>query len=405
MASVTPRKNRDGTITWRVQFRIDSRLVQESFPDQRPAEQFGDLVDRVGGKAARQVLETRRGNHRATPTLREWTATYLDPATGYLSGVTDATRAGYAQIAERSFLHLLGEIPVDAITKQAVARWVTWQESQPSKWRQGETVSAKTIRNYHGLLSSLLTAAHAAGIADSNPARGTRITRGVRHGITFLTEGEFQTVLHFIPDYYKPLTLFLASTGMRWGEATALTWGDITENTARVDKAWKKGPNGRPVLGPPKTRKSVRTVSLWPELVAALGPRGRADELVFVGVKDARRIWSERYRKAAWYPAVRSANDEALCASLGLTPIAKNPRVHDLRHTHASWLIGKGTPLPYVQARLGHENITTTVDTYGHLLPEAHNVMAAVMEEVMGDLVGEVAASALPNNPQLSIAP
>jgi len=40
---------------------------------------------------------------------------------------------------------------------------------------------------------------------------------------------------------------------------------------------------------------------------------------------------------------------------------------YQVLHTHASWLIAAGQPLPYIQARLGHEKITTTVDTYGHL--------------------------------------
>ena len=52
------------------------------------------------------------------------------------------------------------------------------------------------------------------------------------------------------------------------------------------------------------------------------------------------------------------------------------PRIHDLRHSHASWLLGQGVPIHVVQARLGHENIATTVDTYGHLLPDAQ-ILAA----------------------------
>ena len=55
----------------------------------------------------------------------------------------------------------------------------------------------------------------------------------------------------------------------------------------------------------------------------------------------------------------------AAVAAEGLSPF----RFHDLRHTHVAWLIAGGTPLPHIQARLGHESITTTIDTYGHLLP------------------------------------
>jgi integrase len=47
-------------------------------------------------------------------------------------------------------------------------------------------------------------------------------------------------------------------------------------------------------------------------------------------------------------------------------------RFHDLRHTYATMLITQGENLKYVQSQLGHASITTTVDRYGHLMPDAH---------------------------------
>ena len=47
-------------------------------------------------------------------------------------------------------------------------------------------------------------------------------------------------------------------------------------------------------------------------------------------------------------------------------------RIHDLRHTFASLLINQGENLKYVQSQLGHSTIKTTVDRYGHLMPDAH---------------------------------
>jgi integrase len=54
--------------------------------------------------------------------------------------------------------------------------------------------------------------------------------------------------------------------------------------------------------------------------------------------------------------------------------------VHDLRHTHAAWLIAEGRPLPSIQARLGHESITTTIDRYGHLMPDLDDGNAAAID-------------------------
>ncbi|WP_172386295.1 tyrosine-type recombinase/integrase [Streptomyces sp. MNP-20] len=86
--------------------------------------------------------------------------------------------------------------------------------------------------------------------------------------------------------------------------------------------------------------------------------------------------WHSGYFYAhRWKPALNAANDA------GLT---KRPRVHDLRHTHASWLIARKVPLPVVQGRLGHESITTTVDRYGHLLESADDEVVAAVEWAMG---------------------
>src|SRR5690606_36460618 len=70
--------------------------------------------------------------------------------------------------------------------------------------------------------------------------------------------------------------------------------------------------------------------------------------------------------------------------------IGRRARVHDLRHSHASYMIGAGMNLLDLQHRLGHESLKTTGDTYGHLLPEAQ-VQAARMAEAMFDTTPQLA--------------
>lgn len=48
-----------------------------------------------------------------------------------------------------------------------------------------------------------------------------------------------------------------------------------------------------------------------------------------------------------------------------------------------SWLIAGGAPLPYIQARLGHESITTTIDTYGHLLPAGSDLVSQIIDTAL----------------------
>ncbi|MCA0329475.1 MAG: tyrosine-type recombinase/integrase [Actinobacteria bacterium] len=64
--------------------------------------------------------------------------------------------------------------------------------------------------------------------------------------------------------------------------------------------------------------------------------------------------------------------------------------MHDLRHSHASWLIAAGVPLPVIQRRLGHESIQTTVDVYGHLAPDALEIAAQAATLALGQAMPEV---------------
>lgn len=387
MASVHERVSaRTGDVSWRVMFRVVTpegvKQRQESYTDPESAYAFCALIDKIGAAAALRVKHAKENAPRGMPTLAQFTATYLDPTSGLLTGVEPGTRKGYERAAALSFLPLLGEYPVDAIQKDDVGRWVAWQEKQPSQRREG-LISAKTVRNYHSILSAVMAAAVDQGLRPDNPAYRTRLTRGIKREGNYLTPQEFDTLLYFIPDYYKRFVLFLVGTGCRWGEAIALTWGSVNLTgrvpTVRIEKAYKKGETAAPVLKQPKSAMSRRTISITPDVVAALGQPGPAGELVFPGRLSGGHLWYGRFRTTVWERAVDKAQDPLLCAEAGLVPLGKRPTIHDLRHTHASWLVEDGAPLPYVQARLGHDSINTTVSTYTHLAPDAHVEMAALI--------------------------
>ena len=377
MASVTPRRNRDGSIRWRVQFRIEGRMAGESFKDSKAAEDFGKLVDRVGGVEARLILERRNNNHKGTPTLAEFTAQYLDPKTGILTGIQPDTRDDYERISQ-SFLPMLGEIPIDLISKDDIGRWVEWVEQQPSGKFAGKLIAAKTVANYHALLSNVFAAAVERGHRPDNPAYRTKLSRGEQREPVFLSRHEFEALYEAVPDYYKPLVAFLVGSQLRWSEATALNGRDLRRDThpptVRVNKAWKKKKGAAPYIGVTKTKRGRRTVSLWDELANLIDAPADDGDLLFRG-KGGGRMWYGGFHDRVWVPSVKRSG------------ILQAPNPHDLRHTGASWLIADGTPLPFIQARLGHESIQTTINVYGHLLPDAHTQMAASLEATMSNVL------------------
>ncbi len=182
--------------------------------------------------------------------------------------------------------------------------------------------------------------------------------------------------------------LVAVATGLRWGELTALKVKDLDLDGAvpmlTVRRAWKRNgrgafeitDRGSTYLGKPKTKQSRRRVSLTPTTVAALrrAAAGKhTDELVFTSPEGG-ALNRHNFYNRRWQPARRRAREA------GFT---KSPRFHDLRHTHAAWLLSAGVPLPVVQRRLGHQSIRITVDIYGGLLVQTHEVADDAVERAL----------------------
>lgn len=341
-------------------FRLDRTLTSETFDSIEAAKKFKGWVEKLGGQAARD-LRTARTDDLDSETLKDWFDRYLLT----LTGVTAGTVAEYERLAKRTWLSSLGELPLEALSRDHVTAWVGIQAKTLTI--RGTPTAAKTIKNAHNLLSQVVSAAVEEGIRPGNPCRGVDLPKGTREEMVFLTQSEFARLYGEIPAFWQPLVMTLAGTGMRWGEATAVQWRDLDLDAdvpvVRVSRAWKKGASTK-VLGPPKTPRSRRTISLPPEVVRELRTlRGSGEEFVFTAQRGG-VVHHQMFRPRVWRPAV-------IASKLG-----KQPRIHDLRHSHASWLIADGVNLSIVQRRLGHESIATTVDVYGHLAGDALGIAA-----------------------------
>lgn len=347
----------DGETYYRVRYRRAGQQKALTFwggDAYQDAQEFVGLLAALGPDKAVQWWNEHLDRERAEQgmTLDQWWTDYIASVTG----ITDGTRLTYERTYRRVWAGPLGGHPLSAISRADIARVVNALSAEKSD---------KTVRNAFGILSTCLKVAVRDGLLLSSPAAGIRLPRRTEHHATemrFLTYDEWDQLHDALPAHYRPLFTTLVGTGMRWGEAEALTVADvILEPTpvVRISKAakWNAGKATREI-GPTKTKRSRRTVTLPPEVVDAITPLlnrpGR--ERLFLAPRGGelrhRTVYDE------WKKAVES---------IGLDP---QPRIHDLRHTHVAWLIAAGIPPPVIQARLGHESITTTIDRYGHLLPD-----------------------------------
>lgn len=402
MASIEYRETGEGPrwrVVWR-EHRPDGRRTkqQRTYNDPQDAEAFRAKVEAYGNQWP-PGEDPRPTAQEPKVTFGEWAETAIEQR----RRANERTKADYRRDMRRHFA-ALADVPVADLTQDRIDAWLAE--------RRAADLSPKTIRNLHGFGSSLLIDAmnHRPPLADHNPFGKLPDMSDVRtEEMVFLTHQEFATVLAYVREEYRPLIRFLAGTGMRYGEATALTVRDIeilgNRKTATVTKAWKRTGPANYVIGEPKTQRSRRTISLSPELVDLLVPLvagKRGVELVF-SLNGLRLPHSEVYKRG-WAPAVARANvcdghyepqrdgrgkrprlpEPCSCAGV----LDKTPRIHDLRHTHASWLIADGLPLPAISRRLGHSSITITIDRYGHLDPSLDaRIDAAVDKALRPELV------------------
>lgn len=338
----------DGTRSWRVRFRVAGTETSETFRRKADALTFAAILDSGQDgvtEALRWLAERKKEGEAAT--FGEWFAVY----TAQLTGITSRTRADYEAL-HRRYLTSLDHMPLPLITRPHVAAVVNRLEA--------DGLSPKTIKNVIHMLSSVMALAVDEGRATRNPVKRVRLPKAgvIEQDARFLTHEEFGVLLQAIPEFWRPLTIFLVGTGMRWSEATALLARDVdaTNGTIAVRRAWKKIPGGWE-LGPPKSAKGRRTINPAVMALAAVASQGRKPaELVFQ-TQRGNVVRHSNYYGRVWIPA---------CEGAGFDP---RPRIHDLRHTHASWLISDGIGLEAIQAQLGHESIETTRKVYAHLLP------------------------------------
>lgn len=361
MASIRERTGKRTGTTYSVLYRQDSRQRSRTFTDLVSAQRHAERIERLGIDAADRILDAET---RSDPEKMPTVAQLLDRHIDGLSGVQSDTIKSYRTIAKQIAATPLGHLPIDTVTRDDVARWIREQQDSGS--------AAKTVANRQVVLSSALNRAVDDGLIPKNPAARIRIGRTERREMTVLTPAEVQVLLARVHEHYRPLIMTLYGTGLRLGEATALQVRDIhlehTPATLTVARAWKR--DG--VLGAPKTKAGRRTISIPGPVVDVIAPLldGKTpDELVFTNLAGRRVLQASLHD--LWQGWIADIVIERGQPVKRTPRLGKTPRIHDLRHSHASVMIANGINLYDLRHRLGHESITTTADTYGHMLPEA----------------------------------
>ena len=182
--------------------------------------------------------------------------------------------------------------------------------------------------------------------------------------ITFWTYEQFKEFISVVDEnVYMSLYSLLYFSGMRLGESLALTWNDLKYNTISINKTISKGKlNGKHIIDSPKTKKSNRAIILDNETTNIL-LKLKEHYRNYIGFDEKWFIFGGLNPLSA--TTVGRKKDQ-YCELANV----KRIKMHDFRHSHATLLLSKGVPVTVISKRLGHSDISMTLNTYSHLIPE-----------------------------------
>ena len=271
----------------------------------------------------------------------------------------------YRAIVELHLIPALGRIPLRKLSPGDVEAYVL---------RIVESgLSTRTAQYHHAVLRRALTQAERWGLVSRNAARLVTPPRVQRRDVRPLTPGQARVFLAGVEgDRLEALYAVSLSLGLRQGEALGLQWADVdlAGGTLTVRYTLQRY-DGEHHLDEPKTARSRRTISIPTPLVDTLRRHKvqQNEERLRAGPLWVGDGWNLVFCNEIGEPLDGTAVTRAFqrkLADLGLP----RQRFHDLRHAAATFLIAQGVPLRVVMEILGHSTITTTADTYGHVMPE-----------------------------------
>jgi integrase len=303
-----------------------------------------------------------------------------------LGKISGKTAERYRELHANQIMPHLGTILLQELKSSSIEHWHATLKTGGRKDGAGG-LSALTIRHAHRLLSKALKEAARHDLVVRNVASDEAPPRIEREEVTILTGQQVRDVVEKLrgkPLYTKVIiSLF---TGMRRAEILGLRWShvDLDTKVITVREAVEET-NAGLRLKEPKSKAGKRDIAL-PDIVVdtlrdyrrqqlelrlALGLGKLADDmLIFVRLDGSPQ--SPRVLSKEWAALARE-----MCLAVTF---------HALRHTHASMLIDAGIDIVKIAKRLGHANVSTTLDVYSHLFAAKEDKSAAAINNAVTTL-------------------
>lgn len=268
-------------------------------------------------------------------------------------------------VLQTHILPFFSSKPINEIKASDVRRWQAKLMSSPNNYSQ------TYLKKINTELNSIINYAKRFYDLNTNPCgKAGTIGKAKAEEMDYWTYDEYIAFREGVKD--KPLSYIcfevLYWTGMREGELLALSPADIDldNKTISINRTYQRI-EGKDVFTSPKTRKSKRKIPIPDFLCQEL-----SDYIQSRYMLDA----DERL-----FPVTKSYLSHEMIRGCKNTDV-KKIRIHDIRHSHASLLINQGCDALMLADRLGHEKVSTTLNTYSHLFPHKQQELVHSLESL-----------------------
>lgn len=370
MATITRYPTASGD-RWEVRYRTpEGRTTRKrGFTTKRDAAAYG---------ASTEVSKSV-GSYVAPSAGRVTVATLAARWESGLATLAPTTRASNLSAYRQHVGPRWGQTPVGKVTTSGVRSWAAELASSD--------LGAASVSRALFVLRQILALAVDDGHAARNVAEGVKVRRPDHRARRYLSH-EHVEALATAAGTSGTLVRFLAYTGLRFGEAAALTVADVDFLRRRVlvEKALTEV-SGKSVESTPKThhRRSVPFPSFLTEELAVLCEGKERTARLFTASSGG-DVRLTNWRRRVFTPAATACHGEDVTFPAGITP-------HDLRHTAASLAISAGANVKAVQTMLGHASAAMTLDTYADLFPDDLEAVSAALDTARASALGNCVQS------------
>jgi integrase len=357
-------KRKDGY--WVAQATVQGKHISKYFKSQGEARNWlHETIKQIGDGMSLLAAQT---------TLEEFLHQWL---ISYQNSIRPNTFNQYAGLIHNRIIPALGKIKLKDLSTTQVQVFIN------SEVKRG--ASPPMIRYIHGVLRRALNFALKWNLIVRNPALGVSRPRIIRNEMKTLSDDQVRSFLSSVRgNRYEALYWLALSTGLRQGELLGLKWSDLEWSTKHlhIRRQVQRQKGKGLVLTEPKSAAGKRLVVLSSHTIGALQTHFnlQIDEKIAAGKR-----WQENdliFPSTFGTPLDHSNLSKDFKESLkraGLPEI----RFHDLRHTSASLMLMQGVNPKIVQERLGHSDISLTLNTYSHVMPSMQESAAEKLDELL----------------------